>query len=285
MHPPLLRAFIFDEKEAFLSIYRWDPTEYFRFMGVENNKLHHVTRDTELGSWLLDLYQSRFEYDWQESKKVIIPKAVIFDMDGVIIDSMPYHADAWEKAFALIGIEINDDDIYLRGGGTPKRIVESILEEKNIEIPKEKIKKVIEEKERKFNEIFEIKLFPAVKEFLNELKEDGFLLGLVTGAPKEVMDKVLLQTGLNNFFKVTISGEILENGKPMPDPYLKALEEFKKFDINAEDCIVVENSPSGIRSAKEAGLECIALTTSLSRDQLTDADIIVDLLEDVKEYL
>lgn len=207
-------------------------------MGVEGNKLLHVTRDTELGSWLLDLYQSRFEYGWQESKKVVIPKAVIFDMDGVIIDSMPYHADAWKKAFASVGIKISDQDIYLREGENPKRIVEDIFEEANIEISKEEIKKVIEEKERKFNEIFEIKLFPEVKEFLDELKED-----------------------------------------------LKALEEFKKFDINAEDCIVVENSPSGIRSAKEAGLDCIALTTSLSRVHLTDADIIVDLLEDVKEYL
>ena len=156
-------------------------------MGVEGNKLLHVTRDTELGSWLLDLYQSRFEYGWQESKKVVIPKAVIFDMDGVIIDSMPYHADAWKKAFASVGIKISDQDIYLREGENPKRIVEDIFEEANIEISKEKIKKVIEEKERKFNEIFEIKLFPEVKEFLDELKED-----------------------------------------------LKALEKFKKFDINQE---------------------------------------------------
>lgn len=276
-HPPLLRAFIFDESEGFLSMYRWDPGEYFEFMGVEGNKLLYVNRDTEFGSWLLDLYQSRFEHDWQNSKKVVIPKAIIFNMNGVIIDNFPIYASAWGKAFLSIGIKINDRDVYLRKEENSKRIVKDILEEKGIEVSEERIKKVIEEKEMKFNDNFEIKLFPGVKKFLKELKKEGFILGLVSSGTKEKADDILFQTGLSNFFNVTIAG--------MSDPYLNALEEFKKFDIYVEDCIVVENSPSGIRLAKETGLECIALTTSLPRDYLTDADLIVDSIEDIKEYL
>jgi len=69
-HPPSLRGIIFDKNEGFLGIYKYDPNHHFRFVGVENNKLIHAKRDTEFGRFILDLYENRFEYEWENSKKI-----------------------------------------------------------------------------------------------------------------------------------------------------------------------------------------------------------------------
>ena len=103
----------------------------------------------------------------------------------------------------------------------------------------------------------------------------------MTGTRLDVVKKVL-QAGLENIFEVIVTGEMVNRGKPNPEPYLKAVDELK---VTKEDCVVVENAPAGITSAKSAGLTCIAVQTSLSEEYLQDADKVFKDIESVSKYL
>ena len=121
----------------------------------------------------------------------------------------------------------------------------------------------------------------GIKGFLFELKDRQYNLALVTGTRLEVVKKVL-QVGLNDIFKVIVTGESVNKGKPDPEPYEKAVEEL---GARKEDCIVIENAPAGITSAKNAGLTCFAVQTSLPEEYLKDADRIFRDIDDVSKFL
>jgi beta-phosphoglucomutase len=121
----------------------------------------------------------------------------------------------------------------------------------------------------------------GIENFLLELKDRQYKLALVTGTRLEVVNKVL-QMGLENIFKVIVTGEMVNKGKPNPEPYMNAVDEL---NARKEDCIVIENAPAGITSAKGAGLTCFAVQTSLSEEYLQDADKIFQDIDEVSEFL
>lgn len=206
---------------------------------------------------------------------------VIFDMDGVIVDGMPYHIKSWKEALSTIDMSVSDLDIYLMEGMTGRETMEIFVKKSNISISDETADKVIKLKRKIFNDIFTVTLIKGIKDFLLELKDRQYNLALVTGTRLEVVKKVL-QMGLENIFKVIVTGEMVNKGKPNPEPYLKAVDELK---ARKEDCIVIENAPAGITSAKGAGLTCFAVQTSLSEEYLQDADKIFQNIDGVSEYL
>ncbi len=206
---------------------------------------------------------------------------VIFDMDGVIVDGMPYHIKSWKEALLTIDMSVSDLDIYLMEGMTGRETMEVFVKKSNISISDETADKVIKLKRKIFNEIFTVTLIKGIKGFLLELKGLQYKLALVTGTRLEVVEKVL-QRGLENIFEVIVTGEMVNKGKPSPEPYLKAVEELNS---RKDDCIVIENAPAGITSAKDAGLKCFAVQTSLSEEYLQDADKIFQTIDDVSEFV
>lgn len=206
---------------------------------------------------------------------------VIFDMDGVIVDGMPYHIKSWKEALSTIDMSVSDLEIYLMEGMTGRETMEIFVKKSNISISDETADKVIKLKRKIFNDIFNVTLIKGIKDFLLELKDRQYNLALVTGTRLEVVKKVLL-AGLENIFEVIVTGEMVNKGKPDPEPYLKAVDELK---ATKEDCIVIENAPAGITSAKDAGLKCFAVQTSLSEEYLQDADKIFKDINDVSKYL
>lgn len=206
---------------------------------------------------------------------------VIFDMDGVVVDGMPYHIQSWKEALSTIDMSVSDLEIYLMEGMTGRETMETFASKSNISLSDETVENVIKLKRRIFNDIFTVTLMKGVKDFLFELKERRYNLALVTGTRLEVVKKVL-QTGLNDIFKVIVTGERVNKGKPDPEPYLKAVDEL---GVRKEDCIVIENAPAGITSAKNAGLICFAVQTSLSEEYLKEADKIFQDIDEVSEFL
>ena len=206
---------------------------------------------------------------------------VIFDMDGVIVDGMPYHIKSWKEALSTIDMSVSDLEIYLMEGMTGRETMEIFVKKSNISISDETADKIIKLKRKIFNDIFTVTLIKGIKDFLLELKDRQYNLALVTGTRLEVVKKVL-QVGLENIFKVIVTGEMVNKGKPNPEPYLKAVDELK---VKKEDCIVIENAPAGITSAKNAGLTCYAVQTSLSEEYLQDADKIFQNIDGVSKYL
>lgn len=210
-------------------------------------------------------------------------KAVLVDMDGVIVDGMPFHLRAWKEAFATLGIEVSQTDVYLREGMDPRETIEQILKEKGLSLGTQEIERINTIKKRVLNAIFHVRFIPGSLEFLSKLKARGLKLAMVTGTSREVVERILKE-GLgvaSGGFDVVITAESTERKKPHPAPFLKAVALLRQIGIDKEDCIAIENSPAGIASAKGAGLRCIALTTSLPEEYLKEADAIFHTLKEV----
>jgi len=209
------------------------------------------------------------------------PKGIIFDMDGVITDTMSYHFKAWQKALDVFGIKVNYYDIYLREGQKGIETAMELMKEKKQEPDIVKAKEMLKLKEKIFKQIAKPKLIKGSKKLVKDLKEKGFKLALVTGTARDEV-KHILPDDLFSLFDINITGDEVRMGKPNPEPYLKTLDALK---LVSTECVVLENAPFGIRSAKAAGLYCIAITTYLSADYLREADIILNSLDEVDKVI
>lgn len=198
-------------------------------------------------------------------------------MDGVIVDSMPYHFLAWYEALRPWGVRVSCFDVYLKEGEGWDKTLASLLKSARIQPTKTTLKKIFSARQKIFKKYFKRFIFKGSKEFLQCLKNRGYLLGLVTGTPENEINKILPQ-GIKNLFDIIIPGNEVTQGKPHPEPYLKACF---GLHLKPAQCVVIENAPLGIKSAKAARMFCIALTTSLPRPYLKGADRVVDTLEQI----
>ncbi len=193
-------------------------------------------------------------------------KAVIFDMDGVLLDSMKYHALSFKRALNEIGIDINEKSVYkLEGKGAEDTIVH-LLRKEGMEPEKKIVEKLVGRKREIFDSINKTEPFPGVKKLLDSLGV-RFKLALVTGSTRGNVEG-FLEKYFDNVFDVVVAGEDTEDKKPDPGPYLHCLE---KLGSEAQECLVVENAPLGVKSAKNAGIECWAVATYLDGDLLREA--------------
>ncbi|AYK14666.1 MAG: HAD family hydrolase [Methanosarcina flavescens] len=206
-------------------------------------------------------------------------KAIIFDVDGVLVDSMFYQADAWVKTFKEAGINITREDIYELEGSNNQRLIKSIFEKAGKE-PDPWHLEQLPEKKREVLEFDKIKPFEGILDCLKELKQH-FKLAMVSGSHIDTVTGVVNKY-FSNCFDVIITGSDLERGKPDPDPYLKALE---MLDLTKNECIVIENAPLGITAAKRAGLYCVAVASMLEPEKVEHADLVLEDHAALLEYL
>ena len=196
-------------------------------------------------------------------------KAIIFDVDGVLVDSMRFQADAWVKTFNEVEITITRRDIYELEGSNDSRLIKAIFEKAGRE-PEPWHLEQLPEKKREALEFDRIEPFEGIRDCLKELKQH-FKLAMVSGSNRDTVEKIV-----NKFFPgcfdVVINGSDLERGKPDPDPFLKALE---KLDLTKNECIVVENSPLGTTAARRAGLYCVAVASMLEPEMVQHADLVL----------
>lgn len=209
------------------------------------------------------------------------PKAVIFDMDGVIIDSMPYHFLAWYEALRPWGIRVNCFDVYSKEGERWEKTLKGLLKRYEISPSKPLLEKIFLSRQRIFRKNFKRYIFRGAPEILVCLKQRGYSLGLVTGTPDTELRWILPQK-IRRLFDGIVAGNEVKKGKPHPEPYLKAA---RILGVRPSECVVIENAPFGIASAKRAGMTCIALTTSLPKEYLKAADIVLDELAQINAIM
>ena len=211
-------------------------------------------------------------YVWRQSKRTIL-----WDMDGVISDSYSFHFAAWQETFAKRGIKFTKEDFTQLFGTRNDLIVRSVIGRK---FPKRDVKIIVQEKEETFRRkaMGKIKPFPGVVRLLNALKKGNFELGLVSSAPKENIGLVLSELNFAGIFNCIVSGQEVSESKPSPQIYLLAA---KKLEVPPNDCVVIEDSPSGVKAAKTAGMRCLAITNTHPRQKLAEADRVADSLENV----
>lgn len=212
-------------------------------------------------------------------------RAVLFDMDGVITDTMPIHLKAWQEAFKPYGVTVDKMDVYLREGMQSKRMAQSIAGDKQKNLSQEDLAKIVSEKALLFDREASTgaRAFDGVSVTLRMLRNNGIKTALVTGSRSESAKQVLRKVGLGEMFDVIITGDDTENGKPSPDPYLAGIQ---KLAVDRLNCVVVENAPLGIKSARAAGVDYVlAVTTSLDASYLKDADDVMNSLSELGQCL
>jgi len=192
-------------------------------------------------------------------------KALIFDMDGTLVHSDPVHLEAFAEVLKDEGVAI-DEEIYRSKiiGRTNEAIFASLLPH----LPVDRHEAYADEKEATFRRMAtQLKPLEGLLDLLDWAEGSGMKIALVTNAPRLNADHMLEVLGLAGRFKVEITIEEVERGKPDPLPYLTALE---RLGLRAEEAIAFEDSPSGMRAAKAAGLFSFGVLTGLTADEMRD---------------
>lgn len=207
-------------------------------------------------------------------------KAVIFDMDGVIIDSEPIHFEVDMQTMKDLGCNISAEELMKYVGTTNEYMLTDI--KKNYTISKS-IEEIISYKvEMTKSKIIQSDLEPieGIRELLSDLKNKNIPCAIASSSPRDFIDVVVSKFKLQDYFKYIVSGEEVENGKPAPDVYI---ETAKKLGISPRDCTVIEDSKNGVLAAKAAGMKCIGFQNLNSGNQdLSKADIIVKSIVEIK---
>ncbi len=182
--------------------------------------------------------------------------ALIFDMDGVIVDSMPAHTEAWQVYLHRLGIECPDLERRMHGRRNDEIVADFI----GSDLPPDRVFQHGAAKEVLYRKLMaaqlESRLVPGIREFLEDFQ--SVPMGVASNAEPANVDFVLDRANLRPYFQVIVDGMQVENPKPHPDVYLKAADELM---VHAGDCIILEDSPAGVEAARRAGARVIGVET------------------------
>ncbi|MFH0869887.1 MAG: HAD family phosphatase [archaeon] len=203
-------------------------------------------------------------------------KAMIFDMDDVIINSIKIEFPAWERLFSDFGQKLD------------LKVYKSFLGMKSVELIKrfipvvkdEELSSLANRKEIYFIELLKkegISMTPGVIDFLDSVK-GRYGLAIATAAPDMKLNEILELIHLKRYFKVIITADHIAKGKPDPEIFLKAAERLK---VSPRDCVVFEDAPNCVRAAKAGGMKCVAITTTHTKGELKEADLVIDSFSDI----
>lgn len=216
-------------------------------------------------------------------------KAVIFDMDGVLIDSEPIYQEANEELFIRLGISLGYDE-YASYVGTNTEFMWTQLKNKyNLPQPLEELMEVSKSvRLEALQTLPRLEPVDGVVDFLKLLKTNGYKMAVASSSPKNQIELVTKRLSIGDFFDALVSGDEVKRSKPAPDIFLRAAE---ILEIAPKDCIVVEDSSNGVIAAKSCHMKCIGYANPSSFTQdLKMADIIIKnfrelISEDLSSYL
>ena len=230
------------------------------------------------------IYKKAIEkYLEKTGEKELRLKAVLFDMDGVLFDSMPFHAESWKKAMAQEGIFADVEEFLAHEGRTSKQTVDIFFKKSNRPpATDDEIKAIYKIKENFFNECPAVSQMAGTFSLIQQMKMKGLKLGVVTGSAQGSLLKRLPEDYPNAFDeRVIVTALDVKHGKPNPEPYLMGLQ---KSEVDKNEVIVIENAPLGVEAAVKAGIFTIAVNTGkLDEKLLIDAgtDLIFNSMEEL----
>lgn len=199
--------------------------------------------------------------------EALCPKAVLFDMDGVLYDSMPNHAVAWQRSMATFGIEMTASDAYATEGARGVDTIRMMVKkQQGRDIDEQEAQRMYDEKTRQFHLMPEAPIMPGVLELMKQIKDCGLQIGVVTGSGQRPLIQRLLNDFKNylNEEHITTAYDV-KRGKPNPDPYLAGLK--KAGNLKSYEAIVVENAPLGVRAGVAAKIFTVAVNTGPLPDE------------------
>lgn len=208
-------------------------------------------------------------------------KAVIFDMDGVLIDSEPDHYRIENELLKKLGVKIDSAEHEKFCGTTTYYMWKTVKEKYNL---KESIKELVKADRtsymRYLNDFPErIHAIDGVKELIQNLYENNIAIALASSSPLDAVKSIINSLNIGKYFKVLVNGDEVKKSKPAPDIFLAAAD---KVGVKPCECLVVEDSGNGIKAAKKADMKCIGYKNIHSgRQNISDADIIIDSFSNI----
>ncbi len=203
-------------------------------------------------------------------------KAVVFDMDGTMVDNMMIHHKAWQKKLKEYGLPLSLEEVKENIHGVNHEILERLFGDRFS--PEERIK-ISGEKEAAYREIFaeDLKLIHGLQEFLENLKSSDIKMGVASAAPVENVDFVLDGLGLRSYFHAMLHAGDVSKGKPDPEIFLKAC---RQLGVDPSNCVVFEDSPTGALSGVNAGCPVVVITTTHNPDEFSHIKGIKTFIKD-----
>ncbi len=202
-------------------------------------------------------------------------RAVLWDMDGVLVDTSAFHFEAFRELLAGLGRELTEEDFRKVFGLRNDAILRELLGE----LPPSQVEELARRKEEAFRAKASkaVKPLPGSIALIEKLRQRGKRLAIVSSAPRENVVMVLQSLGLTEAFDTVLSEEDVPRGKPDPQGYLLAAE---RLGVSPADCVVLEDAPGGVEAAKRAGMRCIGIARGRRPEELSDADLVVSTLAD-----
>lgn len=199
-------------------------------------------------------------------------KAVIFDLDGTLIDNNHWHLVTWRKYLEKLGINIGDEEYRKNiNGRTNKDAIEYIYGKKMTD---EEAMVYAMEKEALYRELYKphIKPVDGLPELLETIHNRGIPMAIATSGIQVNIDFMFANIPIKQYFKEVVNSSHIKKGKPDPEIYLRTAA---LLEVAPEDCLVFEDAVVGVNAAHAAGMKVIAITTTQTKEELKDADIII----------
>ena len=204
-------------------------------------------------------------------------RAVLWDLDGTLIDSMPYHWIAWNDVLHPLGYYFSVEDFAPTIGLRNEEIVRDFLK---LDRPQAEIAQIVRAKEERYRAILRergLPMLPGVEHWLKALRADGWQHAIVTSAPRLNVDATMTATHLDQLVDTIVCAEDVINGKPHPEPFLLAAD---RLGVAPAHCIVVEDASLGLEAGRRAGMKTIGVLTTHAA---LEANVVVRSLADLEE--
>ena len=202
---------------------------------------------------------------------------VLWDLDGVLVDSTRFHYEAYRKLLAECGREMGFDEFRNLIGLRNEAILRRVLGE----LAPAEMERLANRKEELFRELIagKVEALPGAAELARRLHERDVAMGIVSSTPRANIDLILGSLGLAEAFAVVVGAEDARRGKPHPEGFLTAA---KRLGAAPADCVVLEDAPEGLEGGKAAGMRCIGVATTRPPERLSEANLVVESLDDLR---